>query len=205
MMTTQPINRILFFDTETTGLIPKDLDPEKFPHIIQLSFIEYDLSSNTILKTYNQYINVSETVVISDEITTITGITREKCNTGVPIEEALIEFYNSYWNADAIVAHNISFDKQMIINEYKRHSQKFEFLFPLYILRLETQIEFCTMRMGLLHTNYWIINKNGKSFKKNPKLNELYETLFETKLENAHDALVDTTACMDCFKKMYKN
>lgn len=204
-MTTQPINRILFFDTETTGLIPKDLDPEKFPYIIQLSFIEYDLSLNTILKIYNQYINVSETVVISDEITTITGITREKCNMGIPIEEALIDFYNSYCNADAIVAHNIAFDKQMILNEYKRQAPKFEFLFPLYILRLETQIEFCTMRMGLLHTNYWIKNKNGKSFKKNPKLNELYETLFETKLENAHDALVDTTACMDCFKKMYKN
>lgn len=202
---TTPIARILFFDTETTGLIPRDLDPEKIPYIIQLSFIEYDLSSNTILKTYNEYINIDKTVVISDEITTITGITREKCNTGVPIQDALIAFYGSYLMADAVVAHNISFDKQMILNEYKRHSKNLENLFPLYILRLETQMEFCTMRMGLLHTNFWLKNKNGKPFKKNPKLNELYETLFETKLENAHDALVDTTACMNCFIKMYKN
>ena len=42
-------------------------------------------------------------------------------------------------------------------------------------------------------------------WKKNPKLSELYEKLFDKKAENLHDSMVDTKICLRCFIKMKYN
>ena len=74
---------ILVFDVETSGLLPKKdkSDPnhipiEAYPHILQLSYALYDISSNQLLDKYDTYINVKKEVEISDKITELTGITR---------------------------------------------------------------------------------------------------------------------------------
>ena len=125
---TKTITRVLVFDTETNGLLPKR-DPEtklpiirEYPYILQLSFVLYNIQTSTIEQSYNNYIKIESDVNISDKITEITGITKNICNAkGVPVMDALYEFYQAYTIADRIVAHNISFDKNMIELEIYRH------------------------------------------------------------------------------------
>lgn len=91
-------NRILIFDVETTGLLPKGLDHKVtveerlnlalYPYIIQFSFILYNLETRAIERKHNFYINVP--VDVPDKITEITGITKQMCDErGIPILVAL--------------------------------------------------------------------------------------------------------------------
>lgn len=207
-------NYIMFFDTETTGLFPKNnKDLLLYPYITQLCFVIYDVSTHRIVKCYNEYINIPSDIVIEPFITKLTGITREKCNNGVRIVDALHEFYKSYMAIDSIVAHNLSFDVKMVETEIQRNFRD--------ILSVNTDIcfifddairnvnRFCTMILGKPVCNIVLPKRTpsgllmSETFVKVPKLSELYEKLFEKQFENSHNALYDTLACMRCFVKIY--
>lgn len=211
---------ILVFDTETTGLFPKasntsgdSLVPNNerlYPYIIQLCFIVYDMESNTIIRQYNKHINIPGYVVISPFITNLTGITREMCDSGVSIISALHHFYSAYKLCDTIVAHNLAFDKQMIELEIIRNNSKLKtiplisFMFNETFRILKNKQFYCTMIMSRNICNLMVPSKTNPlvKYKKNPKLEELYEFLFQEKIVNAHDALFDTIACLRCFVKI---
>ena len=84
----KPANKILVFDVETSGLLPKDVKMtthtiNEYPHILQFSYLLYDIKKNKIIKKSDNYIDVDSTVHISPKITELTGITREKCKKGI--------------------------------------------------------------------------------------------------------------------------
>jgi len=120
---------ICVFDVETTGLLPKlspysnqKINPETLPYITQLSYALYDIEAKMLIKTFNQYVNVPAHVSISEKVSTLTGITREKLNElGVDINVVLESFYDAYSRSDIAVAHNIEFDGRMIELETKRN------------------------------------------------------------------------------------
>ena len=211
--------RVLVFDVETTGLIPlkdpetkKDRPLEEMPYIIQLSFIVFNLLEFTIEKTFNAYINITDPEKITEKITELTGITREKCITeGISMSYALYEFYQEYMNVDYVIAHNISFDKQMILFEIERNHYELELLGTEFILNLFNPLfcnvkgieNYCTMYSSINICNIMIENKtNKKPYKKFPKLAELYFKLFQKNPENLHNAMVDTLVCLRCFLKI---
>lgn len=204
---------ILVFDTETSGLFPKSgasIPITDYPYVLQLSFVLYDISARRILYQYNKYIRPLDNIVISHFITNLTGITREICDSkGVSIIQALQELYRAYKLCDTIVAHNISFDIQMIeieiIRNYSLLSQTvpmIAFMFNDTFNRLEKKRKICTMAMGKNKCNIMMTDKNGNAYKKNPKLEELYTHLFGEPISNAHDAFYDTMACLRCFIKL---
>ena len=58
--------KVLIFDTETTGL-PTERNPsiyetQKWPHVIQLSYIVYDSETNDIITVEDDYIHISDDV-----------------------------------------------------------------------------------------------------------------------------------------------
>jgi hypothetical protein len=53
-------------------------------------------------------------------------------------------------------------------------------------------------------TDYCKLPSKKRGSYKNPKLNELYELLFEKTFENAHDAMADISATKDCFFELKK-
>ena len=122
--------KVLVFDVETTGLIPK-VDPvtklpppiEQCPHVIQLSFIKYNMYDHVIEEGYNAYINIPTTVEITPKITELTGITPEMCHSGSgkDIIDVLVKLYEAYKDCDCIVAHNLSFDTRMTQIELERN------------------------------------------------------------------------------------
>jgi DNA polymerase III epsilon subunit-like protein len=208
--------RLLVFDVETTGLIPSLKQGkclEEMPFIIQLSFIVFNLLDYTIEKTYNAYIRIQDLDRITDKISQLTGITREKCETeGIPVVDALDAFYQEYMRADYVIAHNISFDKQMILFEVERNYIELEKRGANLILNLFNPLfckikgieNYCTMVSSINICNILIESKTvgRKPYKKFPKLTELYFTLFHSTPENLHNALVDTLVCLRCFLKI---
>lgn len=208
---------VLVFDTETTGLPPKvtpeNINLPEMPRIIQLSYVLFDTSSYTIKKMGNHYIKLEDGIVIPPFITEITGIQSETCETrGIDIKDALIEFYNTAMEADCIIGHNIPFDIRMIQLEVERHYLNLEPIVPQIIslfdsvfLRVKNIDIFCTMKECIHICNIIKIDKNGRSYKKFPKLSELYLHLFKTVPEHLHNALIDVIVCLRCFMKVYMN
>ena len=221
--------RIMVFDVETTGLLPKKdtitkVSPtlQDFPHILQLSFVIYNTKYWCNEKIYNKYIRVGPEIEISAKITELTGITRELCNgpESITIEEALCEFYQEYCNCDCIVAHNIDFDRTLIRTEMERNKDRIKEKCPYYscifdpVYNTVNDIDtYCTMRVGKKICNIVvqppnkIDKKTGltvvpKPFVKYPRLSELHQHLFDSVPEGLHDSLVDTMACLRCFIKM---
>lgn len=197
---------ILIVDVETTGLITNHVPT----YITQLSFAVYDTGVKELIKTYNAYIKIPPDIIISDKITEITGITREKLDAdGIDIIDALEEFYNAYCKSDRIVAHNLSFDSKMIEIEATRNQNNFKNSeLACHVMRMFTthsklssvQLK-CTMRMTIDLCNIQRINARGKTYKKFPTLSELYERLFDVIPENLHNSMVDVLVCLRCYLK----
>jgi DNA polymerase-3 subunit alpha len=205
-------NLIIVFDTETNGLWPKDtkdITKCNYPYIVQLSFIIYNENTNEIVKTYNKYIKQTDEIDFNSQAFKINKITKEMCDNGVSIIEALNEFYTYYMNSKNIVGHNIEFDKKMIQLEIIRNFEKLQInkFGDIWVLFNDTFNELwglklhCTMLMGKHVTNIYIKGKFG-NYKKNPKLIELYEKLFNETPNNLHNSLVDCLVCLKCFVKM---
>ena len=85
------MTKIMIFDTETSGLIPKDSKQlADYPHILQVSFIIYNDETEEIEKTYNTYVNAG--IPVPEKITDLTGITQNMCDGGKPIINVLYDF-----------------------------------------------------------------------------------------------------------------
>jgi len=207
-MTTIAPKRIMVFDVETSGLLPK-YSYQQFPHILQLSYIVFNRESNVIEKKYNAYIKVAEYVVITDEITKLTGITRKQCDEhGIPILEALHSMYLDYIDCDCIVAHNLKFDSIMVGIELERHDAPTELrnlMNQLYETKTN-KIRYCTMMnsIDLCKMRVDSVNKKGEPFTYNkwPKLSELHNHFFGFVPEGLHDSLVDVEVCLKCYLKL---
>jgi DNA polymerase III epsilon subunit-like protein len=164
-------HRILVFDVETTGLLPKGpnaarvtsegrlepsvVNPEGIdpnPYIIQFSFILYNLQTRSIERKHDFYINPP--IDIPEKITEITGITKEMCvEKGVPLILALDCFYECYTMSNTVIAHNMAFDSAMVKIELERNKEEIELLayycFNLFDATFEQSRgidRFCTMR-----------------------------------------------------------
>jgi len=229
-------NRIMVFDTETNGLFPKinlnvnengELELlhaiDKYPYILQLSYIVYDVKEKKIVEIFNKYIKVSSSVEIPDYISKINGITHEVIKNGssMSIQQALWFFWRAYKSVDIVVAHNVSFDKKVIEIEVQRNSKNFMhnpsvyFMFNDTFNRRNGISVVCSMEMSKNYCNILIERKSNtldndetdkdnkpKLYKKPPKLEELHEKLFGYKPENLHDAMADTYACLRCYLKL---
>lgn len=117
----------LIFDVETTGLLPKQsaYDPapllSAYPHIIQFSWLVYDLATNMIEAKRDFYVKLPSDVRVSEQITQITGITQSMCDTGHSIQTVLREFIRAYNKCDMAIAHNLQFDATVIQSEIIRN------------------------------------------------------------------------------------
>ena len=216
------IRRILVFDVETTGLIPNN-DPitkknqpiENMPYIIQLSFIVFNLYDYKLERVFNAYIKIKEPEKITKEITDLTGITREKCeNYGILIKDALLEFYNEYIQSDYVIAHNISFDRRMIMFEIERNYVELELkaenilnIFNPIFCKLKNIENYCTMMSSINICNIIVERKtNSNSFVKDSRVSRLSscgDYTSSTKIEN-NMLGVEASSSSLLQKKMYK-
>jgi DNA polymerase III epsilon subunit-like protein len=212
-------NYVLVFDTETTGLMPKKnkdspvpIPLSEYPHILQLSYILYDTINNKFISIYDSYVNVDESVEISEFITGLTGITDEMCKTrGKDIVDVLIDFYQAYKYTNCLVGHNIYFDEEIIMVELKRNQAEIMrrapecfTMFNKTYERMANIDRYCTMMKGTNLCNILVVNEEGKPPRKKwPKLAELFSKLFEGEVANGlHNSMIDVITCLRCYMKM---
>lgn len=205
----------LIFDTETTGLpkckrgeTPTANNIHLWPHIVQLSFIIYDTTNLHLVQVSDMLINIPETVNIPAECTAIHGITREMVREkGVSIQTALSLFMKMYEESEFIVAHNFSFDMNMVRAEINRlpheqmaitRSKKKQYDAFMTSLNIGKTFEYCTMKMGKKFCNIIRTNSRGQ-YVKYPTLTELYEKRFGSPPQNMHNSLNDVIATLRCF------
>jgi len=214
---------IMFFDTETTGLIfdeknKKELRPlEQQPYITQLSYILFNPTTYEMKTIKNSYIKQPNPNTITPFITNITGITNEICATqGTDIKDALWEFYKDWQQCDKLIAHNIEFDIITITNEFLRNIDYFMEKDPQIQLFMRYRTEYakkwnmreyknlpksvyCTMFSTMKFCD--IKQKNGYGIKY-PRLSELYVILFnEEPPQPLHNAVIDTLIGLRCYLK----
>lgn len=178
---------LLFFDTETTGVKPGSF-------LVQLAAILTE-NDGTLRGSCN-FIIKPEGYTIPEEASRIHGITNEiALRSGVPLAVGIAAFNNFALQCvgGKIVAHNIKFDKMIMEGSYKLGGWPSRF----------TGVElFCTMEASKNKVKSPATPKMvaaGIRGYKAPRLEESYEFAFKKKLENAHDALYDVTACRDVY------
>lgn len=172
---------IIFFDTETTGLISQKLelsDPSQ-PRIISLAAILVDDDKN-IVDQMNILVK-HDGLEIPEFITKINGITSAMCDDdGVMPAKAIEQFNDMKAKSTIRVAHNVMFDKCMVARE--------ELALGMEHLPYHGET-FCTMQMC-------------RALGMKGNLAKMYNQLFGKDFEGAHNALADTMACMEIFFKI---
>ena len=207
--------KITVFDTETTGLIPKNIDIsnlilddlQKCPYILQFSYINYDTETNEIIKYSDDYVKNENNIEIPIESTKIHGITSNKIDkNGKNIEEVIDDFMCIYTSStDKLVGHNISYDVNMLLIELMRlviKNENNKWIVYYNIIFKNMKNVYCTMKNTVNICNISSLNKNGQSYMKYPKLNELYFHLFNETPNNLHDSLIDCFCCLRCYVKI---
>lgn len=187
--------KVLVFDTETSGL-PLERNGSiyqtvKWPYIVQLSYMIYDSETNLLLGLENDYIDIPNDVIMDPESVKIHNITSEQLRNGINIVQALEKFNSHAEKVDLLVAHNVSFDKRMLMVEGIRNN-----------IKVNLTDTYCTMRNSINLCKIETTSKSGGIYFKYPKLSELYMKLFDIVPKNTHNALVDILICLRCFCKM---
>ena len=193
--------KVLVVDTETTGLPEKGnpsifSESEKWPSIIQLSFILYDTEVNKMITCQDHIIKLPYDVIITHESEKIHGISRSiSQRKGVAMSLALSDFYVVFLAADIVVGHNISFDKRMIMVETVRNKE-----FKEYNKSWAKKREYCTMKNSVHICRIEVVNKHGEKYFKYPTLTQLHQYLFKSIPNGTHDAMADVLICLRCYE-----
>lgn len=100
-----PQDEYVAFDTETTGLNPKN------DHILSIGAVK--ITGNRIDLKNRFYCVVNPDVPINEETIKIHGLRRKDLENGVPVEEAIINFLHFVGNRP-LVGYYVEFDVKMV-------------------------------------------------------------------------------------------
>lgn len=184
---------LLFFDTETTGL-PRDWNApveklDNWPRLVQLAWLLCDEDGKRLEERV--HIVKPSGFTVPAEAARVHGITQEKALAeGKDLRFVLEEFSEIIDEADLLVAHNMNFDEKIMGAELLREGIDSGLFRTERLCTMLSTIGFCG-----------IPSANGEGYKW-PKLSELHIKLFGKDFEDAHDAMVDTSACARCFFRL---
>jgi DNA polymerase-3 subunit epsilon len=172
--------RALVFDTETTGLLDSGLLPlDKQPEIIELYAVLVDLETGEEFDEFDELIKPQRPP--SEAITRITGISNDMLVGRESFEHFAPRIKTMFEAAPLVIAHNASFDGEMMDNEFKRLGQTLSW--PRIICSVEATISMAGIRLNLT---------------------ALHERLFGEGFPSAHRAKNDVMALVKCLKELYR-
>ena len=215
-------NIFLLFDTETTGLFhtkdkPKEgiikardpmKYPEDYPRVFQLAFILIN-QEGKILDQFSSFIkpdgwNIPKERSDPDKpnFWEEYGYTDELCEReGVPAIEAFTKFSEAVSKADYLVAHNLGFDRLVMLAELARYKIKVNRKTkPGLLCTMLSSIDFVEAKHSAENIAKWDFLRNKFKY---PKLEELHEKLFSYGFDGAHDALNDVKAMFKCMTALF--
>jgi len=175
---------IIIFDTETTDLTsPEEADLIHQPHLTEIFC--YKVTANKKMKVIGEFHTLLKPPIpIPHYITKLTGIddyTVKKAPTFLKMYKKLYDFF---LGCEMLVAHNLSFDLDIIRFELQRIGKEFNFPYP--------PIHYCTVEKSL--------DLQGIRLKNN----ELYKLETGKEMEGSHRAKADALATFKSFKWLLK-
>lgn len=175
-------------DTETTGLLLPSIAPlEKQPKIIELAIIKLSFGGDEIVvgqdgaevprvTEKSWLINPGEP--LSADIVRITGLKDDDLKGQPRFAEIAEEVTEHFIGVTGMIAHNLSFDLGMLVNELKRLGKETAFPYP--------PKQLCT-----------VIHYSQTLFGRRAKLTEVYQRVLGRPLPQKHRALDDTRALVE--------
>ncbi len=201
------MNKILFFDTETSGM-PDWKQPSESPHQPHMVDIAAQLYTEA-----GELIDQFETLikpdgwVIPQECIDIHGISNEMAaEQGIDEAAALAGFLALHDQAQLRVGHNRMFDDRIVRIAIKRFAGETEEARDAVAEAFKAAPADCTMWLTkdilrLPATPAMVRTGKGKWFKQ-PKLTESYAHFFGAPFQGAHRAMVDTRATARLYFKV---
>jgi DNA polymerase III epsilon subunit-like protein len=174
------------FDTETTGLLkPKCNDLDKQPYITEIYVAKLIHRTDGVIEQIDEFEQMFKPgVPLTAEITRITGITNDDVKDCPSFKRMAGDFCNFFVGVHRMVAHNLAFDRGMIVNELARAGKVMNFPFPpQHICTVEKSMHIEQRRMSLTR---------------------LHEEFFGEGFPDAHRAKSDVIPLVRCYKHMVK-
>lgn len=193
--------RALFFDTETTGL-PKERNvsatenPKNWPDPVSISWALTEESKIVRAKSY--LIQPKGWRIPQDSIK-IHGITQQMAEAdGTDLQHVLNEFIRDLHQADIVVAHNLEFDKNVLIAAILQHANK-------DVALKWPEHEFCTCESARGICKLPTYKPTFSGAYKAPKLTELYTHAFKAAPPESilHTSLGDVLVLIAAFFKIW--
>ena len=197
--------KVLFLDLETNGL-PQQISYNSYysydqlskyrnARIVQIAYILCDINldidnkDNRVISKKDFIIKPNGFIINNDDIH---GIKHNYASmNGLALSDVINNIKADFINAELLVAHNVLFDKNVLLSE----------LFRLKSNDLINHINkiknYCTSKGCANFTKIRFRNTY-----KQPKLSELYYCLFGKNIEGAHNAIYDTENLMRCFVEL---
>jgi len=182
------MNRILFYDFETTGIPEwgKPSDDPCQPRITQIAAELVDEESRETLAALNFMIK-PDGWIIPDEVAALTGITTERADQhGFLITDVLPAFLGMWKKSSLRCGHNESFDARMARIEMLRDGGYSEDFCDQW----KAGAAYCTQAKSTK-----IVNTGRDGKKKTASLAEAYKFFTGQELTGAHNAATDVAAC----------
>ena len=195
------MTKIIFFDTETTGL-PKFrketalVGPDNWPDIVSIA---WGIIENGQRKTTKYYVIRPNGWTIEPDSIKIHGITMDYAyEHGHNLADVLLELRKDFEGCKTVGAHNIEFDKNVLFNAYK-------WRLDLNPWNIWPASEFCSMITS--ENELKIPSKYPTTYRryKPPTLTELYRATFMKNPEGLHNSKADVEALMDIYEKRWLN
>lgn len=174
---------IVFYDTETTGLLkPAANDISKQPHIIEICVMKFT-DDMELVEEFSSLIRPP--MPISDEITKITKITNEDLKDAPNFADTYMGIANAFIGAHRMVAHNLGFDRSMLANELIRIDKLIKFPWPMeHVCTVERSMSYEGRRLNLTKLHKLATGKES--------------------IEGAHRAKTDVLALIEGYKFLVK-
>lgn len=190
---------ILFYDTETTGLPPRNGDLMKQPRLVQLGALLCTEDGNEIASI--DVMVKPEGFLIPDQASAVHGISTDMAELyGLPLKSVLSIYHHLRAVAQSAVGHNVAYDEGVMAGEYHRNGLDENWA------RLQVKAPAsCTALLSepiiKLPPTERMLRYGYGPFKK-PNLMEAHKYYLGEAFEGAHSALADVRACARIFFAM---
>ena len=196
--------RILFFDTETNGLPVRrhasETEVANWPRIVSLAWQVCEVSENgtEVVAKEHFLLSPAEGIVWDAHSEKIHGISLARLQQeGTPLADVLERFQQHLTTCSALVAHNLAFDKPVLVAEFLRLSRNLS-LPPILYCTMNSTKALCKIPAK---TNF---PKASDPYKW-PSLNELYIFLFgNNDGMKYHTADGDVHCLVLCFNELVR-